>query len=89
MLLPIAYVTFYIMMNSPSLLGDDAPQGAAKRIWNSLMAVAATAATAAGISAVMKKAGLIGLAVVGVYLGVVLCVQVMRRTPDSQQPTGS
>lgn len=79
MLLPIAYITFSIMMNQKSLLGDEAPQGIARLIWNVLMAVAVIAASAAGVSAVWKKAGNMGLLFVALYIGLVLVVQFARK----------
>ncbi|MFY9252493.1 MAG: hypothetical protein WAO83_03495 [Fuerstiella sp.] len=39
-LLPIAYVTFFCMMNSRRLLGKDMPSGANRLKWNVLMVVA-------------------------------------------------
>lgn len=79
MLLPIAYIIFGVMMNQRSLLRDAMPRGMSRVIWNTAMAIAIVAATAAGISAVWKKAGLIGLGFVAVYVAVVLAVQVARR----------
>lgn len=45
MLLPIAYGTFLLLMNSKSLLGDARPEGARRLGWNVLMAIATTIAT--------------------------------------------
>ena len=39
-LLPIAYVTFFLMMNSRSLLGEAMPTGGRRVVWNMLMGVA-------------------------------------------------
>ncbi len=78
MLLPIAYVTFFVMMNSRKLLGSDVPQGWRRWLCNGLMAVAATAATAAGVSAVAKMAGRPGLMVVAGYLVVLIVVQAVK-----------
>jgi RsiW-degrading membrane proteinase PrsW (M82 family) len=51
MLLPIAYITFWMMINSRSLLGDDKPSGLAAIVWNALMLFAlAGACAAAGTS---------------------------------------
>ncbi|MEM8865407.1 MAG: hypothetical protein AAGF31_07655 [Planctomycetota bacterium] len=83
MLLPIAYVTFAVMMNQRKLLGDAAPTGATRVTWNLLMAIAATAATAAGISAVWKKAGVSGLIFVAAYIALVIAVQLWRRPANS------
>ena len=55
MLLPIAYITFLLLMNTKSLMGDAMPRGRARLVWNILMSIAAAAATGAGISAVIKK----------------------------------
>ena len=78
MLLPIAYITFYMMMNQKSLLGDEAPQGWRKLCWNTLMTIAAVAASAAGVSAILKRAGYVGLGLVAAYVALVLLVQVVR-----------
>lgn len=44
-LLPIAYWTFFFMMNSKSLLGANMPTGLARIRWNTLMLIAAGVAT--------------------------------------------
>jgi len=81
MLLPIAYVTFWAMMNSRSLLGDEVPKGFRLMIWNVLLGIAAIAAAAAGISAIIKKAGYAGLVFVAAYL-VLLAVFHFRMKKD-------
>lgn len=40
-LLPIAYFSFFFMMNSKSLLGENMPRGVKRFVWNTLMLVAA------------------------------------------------
>ena len=67
MLLPIAYVTFFLLMNHRDALGDARPTGRARIMWNTLMLIAAVAATAAGVSAIAKKAGWIGLSLAVVF----------------------
>jgi len=44
-LIPIAYFTFFLLMNSKKVLGDKRPQGTARIIWNTLMIFATTVAT--------------------------------------------
>lgn len=44
-LIPIAYFTFLLMMNSKKVLGDKRPEGKARIIWNTLMIFATTVAT--------------------------------------------
>ena len=41
-MLPIAYVSWFILQNSRGLLGDDLPRGASAVRWNIAMAVAVT-----------------------------------------------
>ena len=43
------------------------------------MGIAALAATGAGISAIMKKGGYIGLGFAGAYIALVLLVQITRK----------
>lgn len=45
MLLPIAYWTFFLLMNQRSLLGDEMPTGGRRVVWNTLMILAASVAT--------------------------------------------
>ncbi|HIF32614.1 MAG TPA: hypothetical protein EYQ75_13280 [Planctomycetaceae bacterium] len=56
-LLPIAYITFYLMMNRTSILGKDRPKGVAAIGWNVSMGVAAAAATCASLYVIWSKLG--------------------------------
>lgn len=55
MLLPIAYWTFFLLINQRSLLGDSMPKGATRLVVNLVMIVAAGIATYASFNAVMSK----------------------------------
>ncbi|MEP3481978.1 MAG: divalent metal cation transporter [Fuerstiella sp.] len=52
MLLPIAYITFFMMMNSKSILGADRPKGASALVWNALMLFSVAGAIVAAGSAI-------------------------------------
>lgn len=80
MLLPIAYLTFFLLMNQRSLLGDQMPTGRSRVAWNLLMLVAASIATAASLYMVWLKAREKGLWAIGLLLGAALVVQVLRST---------
>jgi hypothetical protein len=54
-LLPIAYFTFFLMMNSKKILGDKRPEGTTRIIWNALMIFATTMATVGSYTAVSEK----------------------------------
>lgn len=55
MLLPIAYFTFFMMMNSKTLMGDEKPTGGRMLAWNVLMVVSVLGAVIAAGSAVWEK----------------------------------
>ncbi len=55
MLLPIAYLTFFMMMNSTRILGDAKPKGASMLLWNVLMAVSVAGAGVAAATAIYDK----------------------------------
>lgn len=55
MLLPIAYVTFFMMMNSSTLMGKEKPTGGKMLTWNVLMGVSVIGAIIAAGAAVWEK----------------------------------
>jgi Mn2+/Fe2+ NRAMP family transporter len=57
MLLPIAYFTFFFMMNSKSLMGEHKPKGRSLIIWNLLMGFSVFGAVVAAASAIYAKSG--------------------------------
>ncbi len=56
MLLPIAYVTFFMMMNSTKLMGDEKPRGLSRVVWNMLMVISVCGAIVAASTAIYDKA---------------------------------
>lgn len=54
-MIPIAYFTFLLLMNSKSLLGEKGPQGGHKLKWNTLMMIATVIATAGSIWVLLGK----------------------------------
>jgi len=61
-LLPIAYIAFFFMMNSPSLLGDAMPRGMLRTIINVVMLAAIIAASIGAGLSVWANVGWIGVA---------------------------
>ena len=89
-LLPIAYFTFYFLINQRSLLGDDRPRGAKGLAWNLAMLVAASLAAFGSVWSIWSKGswwpkvGLpewTGIGLLVAFLAVVLVVQVTRKRP--------
>ena len=84
-LLPVAYLTFFLMMNKKSILGDDRPKGIKRLIWNAGMLLAVVAASGAGVAAIYKKGGNGGLMFLVAYILLVVVVQVMRKPSHSAE----
>ncbi|MCH2115572.1 MAG: divalent metal cation transporter [Pirellulales bacterium] len=55
MLLPIAYITFFMLLNSSAVMGADLPQGARRWIWNLLMGISVVGALIAAGTALYDK----------------------------------
>ena len=79
MLLPIAYWTFFIMMNSKRLLGDSMPRGNSRIVWNVLMLTAAGLATVASVWSVWNKAEVVGISFMGGLLALAVIEHFVRK----------
>jgi Mn2+/Fe2+ NRAMP family transporter len=77
-LLPIAYFTFYLLMNQKSLLGDNMPTGGRRVAWNILMAVAAGMAGFGCIWTLWSKLKFFGIGIMLAFIGLALIVHVVR-----------
>ena len=55
-LIPIAYLTFFLLMNSRKVLGNNRPAGNARIVWNTLMVFATSIATFGSIWVLQGKA---------------------------------
>ena len=74
-LLPIAYFTFLLLMNSKSLLGDAMPTGMRRLRWNVLMFIATAVATFGSVWAIKdKNLGSLPIGQIGIGVLVVLFV---------------
>ena len=78
-LLPLAYLTFFLLMNQKSLLGDKAPTGLRRVVWNLMMLLSASIATVGSIYMAHKKAGTNGLLAIGAFTLLVVLVHFYRR----------
>ncbi len=76
MLLPIAYITFFMMMNSKTLMGDEKPKGASMVTWNVLMGISVLGALGAAATAIWDKAShpVAGPLVIGVGISYLVLV---------------
>jgi len=86
-LLPIAYLTFFLMMNNSALMGKSKPKGAQWFIWNVLMLLATALAGFGSYWSIKTSAapmaGYIGL---GSFLGLAVLVQLLRKKKVNPDP---
>lgn len=78
-LLPIAYITFFLMLNSRSLLGDALPTGGWRLLANLLMLVAILGASVGAGMSIWANIGWIGVGLVAGLLVLAAVVPARRR----------
>ena len=76
--LPIAYFTFYLLMNQRSLLGENIPRGGRRVLWNALMAVAAGLAAFGSIWSLWSKMRWVGIGAITTFVALALVVHFVR-----------
>ncbi|MDC0935765.1 divalent metal cation transporter [Pirellulales bacterium] len=84
-LLPFAYVTFVLMMNQRSLLGEHMPRGFRRLLWNSLMGIAATIAAAGSLYMIHKSAGTNGFIAVGIFIALAVVAHFRGRGKTTEK----
>ncbi|MEW4490985.1 divalent metal cation transporter [Thalassoglobus sp. JC818] len=84
-LLPIAYWTFFFMMNSRSLLGEDIPKGFARIRWNVLMLIAAGLATFGSLYSIYSsKYPTIGFIALGGFVAAAVMGTLMKKASPAE-----
>lgn len=82
LLLPIAYVTFLLMMNNRALLGDFMPRGWGRIVWNTLMILAVTLITSASLYMLWTRGGMWGIGALTVFLAAAGVGEWVKRKND-------
>lgn len=78
-LLPIAYATFFFMMNSPKILGERIPTGGKRVVWNLAMGISTLLATFGCVWSIKSSPfATYGFIALGVFIGLALIVHVAR-----------
>ena len=78
-LLPIAYLAFFLLMNQKSMLGEYMPQGGKRILWNVLMVVATGIATLVSIWSLWSRLGKLSIVVVVAFVGLIFVVHFIRK----------
>ena len=87
MILPIAYFTFFMMMNSKSLLGDNMIRGGKRVVWNVLMVIVLGLVTPCAVWAIWNFSshklggGWVGVGLMIAFVVITLIVGVLRPKP--------
>ena len=82
-LLPLAYFSFFLLMNQKSLLGEHIPKGGKRVAWNVAMAISAGLAAFASAYILWSKAHWYGVAGVIIFTLLVIVVHFTRKRPGS------
>jgi Mn2+/Fe2+ NRAMP family transporter len=83
-LIPIAYITFALLMNQKKLLGDEMPRGGRRIVWNVLMFITVVLVSVGAIYMVWKKAGGIGIGGVIAFILLAVIVHFVRRAQGKE-----
>lgn len=78
-LLPIAYVTFFLMMNSRTLLGDALPTGINRVLANLAMLVAISVASIGAAMSIWANVRWAGVAAAAAFAALVMAVGILRK----------
>jgi len=83
-LIPIAYFTFFMLMNQKSLLGENRPRGIKRIVWNVLMFVAASLAALGSFWSLWSKLKVWGIVIFAGFVVLAVVVQIVRKKPQPQ-----
>ena len=80
-LIPIAYFSFFFVMNNKKLLGENMPRGTKRIVWNTLMLVAAGCASFGSLWSIWSKTQWKGIIALIVLVVVGVGYQMLRKKP--------
>ncbi len=86
LLIPLAYISFFLLMNQSSMLGNDMPRGRRRIAWNIFMGLALLIIVPSSLYVLFGRYGLRGLAVAGALLAAIGVAHVLR--PRQNQLNG-
>ncbi len=80
-LLPIAYISFLLLLNQRKLLGDALPRGGSRIAWNLLMGATVIVVTGASAFMLVAKGGTKGVIAASAFLLAAVVAHFLRRRP--------
>ncbi|HNR30585.1 MAG TPA: divalent metal cation transporter [Candidatus Hydrogenedentes bacterium] len=82
-LLPLAYLSFFLLMNQKRLLGENMPKGGKRVLWNVLMAFSVILAGFGSLWSIWSKTRWYGVAAVALFTALVFVVHFVRKARES------
>lgn len=87
-LLPIAYATFFFMMNSPKILGEHMPKGGKRVAWNLAMGISTLLAAFGSFWSIKSSAyPKVGFCILAAFIGMVIIVHLTWKSPQDSTNT--
>ncbi len=84
-LIPIAYFTFFLMMNQQSLLGEDRPRGVKRLLWNAAMFISASLAAIGSFWSLWSRLRVWSIVIFAGFVMLAVSVQILRKKPHAQR----
>lgn len=78
-LLPLAYLSFWLLLNQKKLLKDDSPQGYKWWLWNILLFVSFTLSAFGAVWSITSRVGFKGIWIIVAFLALVIVVHIIRK----------
>ncbi|MGC9052381.1 MAG: divalent metal cation transporter [Candidatus Hydrogenedens sp.] len=78
-LLPLAYLSFWLLLNQEKLLKEDLPRGAKWWLWNILLCISFALSAFGAIWSIVSKVGYKGIGIIIAFLILVLIVHIARK----------
>lgn len=84
-LLPLAYLSFWLLLNQRKLLKEDTPSGAKWWIWNILLSISFTLSAIGSVWAIYSRIGYRGFYIIAGFLTLVVVVHIIRKKRTIQE----
>ncbi len=88
-LLPLAYLSFWLLLNQRKLLKDDMPRGAKWWLWNILLAISFTLSAIGAVWSIYSRVGVNGFWIIAGFLGLVLIAHIYRKLKSANTSSTS
>lgn len=84
-LLPLAYLSFFFLMNQKKWLKNDIPKGGSRILWNVLMAISVSLAGFGSVWSIWSKTGWYGIVGIVLFTALVLVVHFVRKARETEE----